>query len=169
MLLTIHSSALMAQTVVEGIEVKTQTNTYINRGSTTGTRSLVAVYKKNSIPSVYSTRDLKLYELSRYEYTADKPISKSVFEVFKINRLKELAGEVVIIKMYIDSLGKVLAIEYLINSKSKLTPIELERFEEVIKQKVSFKIPQYEKISEPLKPVVQSIHISKLLDHSFPY
>lgn len=87
-LLIIHSTVTQAQKGNQKVEVKAQQNTYVYEGSKTNPKSLLGIYRKNSIPSYYLSKDYKIKPLEHYLYTTEKPISKSVYEVFSTKDLK---------------------------------------------------------------------------------
>lgn len=146
-------------------EVKSFNSTYIYETHTSGTISMVSVQRKSSIPALYYDNKSQLASLSTYKYSSIKPISKSLFEAFGIKRLKVLSAEVFLLHMFIDKSGKVTGVRFLLKSDTKITVGELEKFEESIKKNVEFLLTDRDKkLTGPLAPVTQSIHIGKVLD-----
>lgn len=146
-------------------EVKAVNSTYVYETYTSGNTSMVSVKRKNSIPAIYSENKSQLASLSTYRYSSTKPISKSLVEAFGTKRLKELSAEIFLLHMFIDKSGSVTGVRFLLKSDTKINLSELEKFEDIIKKNVEFSLSEADKkLTGPLAPVTQSIHIGKVLD-----
>jgi len=164
----INSHIAVAQKIGKKMEVKAQNGVYVYTKLSSGGQVLVA--KKNSIPSV-SSNSSKVRHLSYSEYTAKKPVSKTIYEVFSDSRLKELLPEkVMLVNMYINNSGRVAAVEYYLNSNTEITVFELEKFENALKRNVSFKLSEEDSNSDKVfAPITQSIHFQQVLNKTFLY
>lgn len=165
--LTVSSLTVFAQKSNHPVEVKAEKNIYIYKRSNTG--ALTTVHRKNSIPTVYASPNSKLWPISNFEYTSDKPISKSLHEIFSSARLKELSAEFFFLNMYLNRSGKITALEYFIKDNTKITPFELEKLETAIKKNASFNLSKEDRDKAGiLAPVQQSISLKKVLNGTFP-
>ncbi|TZF82291.1 hypothetical protein FW774_16535 [Pedobacter sp. BS3] len=156
-------------------EIKAERNVYIynspedGRYKSTGPNKLISVYRKNSIPMAYD-KALNLSRLSNVAYATQKPITQSVMEVFSRGRLSELMQEKpLLVNMYINDKGKIIAIKYFINANSQITPVELEKLEDALKKNVSVTFVKDEDNKDLMWPISQTISFDKILNKTYRY
>src|SRR5690242_9650346 len=112
----------------KSVEVRATKSIYIYKH--TGPGDVIAIHRKNSI-STDDFKTTKLYRLSYFLFTTDKPISKSIFQVFSKPRLEDLKSERLLVNTFLNRSGKITAIEYYLQPDSKITVKELEKLEDV--------------------------------------
>lgn len=151
-------------------EIKTKKSTYIyeavkhdkyKRARPGG--GLISVEKKNSIPQIYSNPDTKLAYADVLGYTIDKPLTKSIAEVFSKERLKTLGSEKLVIDMYVDSSGKVIFVRYFLFPSSKVITTELESLEDALKKNIHFKLSKSS--NGPIAPVTSVVSFDRFYNN----
>jgi hypothetical protein len=155
-------------------EIKTKKSTYVYEPVEHGTYKsvrpgggLISVVKKNSIPQIYSNSNTKFTPVEVTGYTMDKPLTKSIAEVFSKERLKTLGSEKIIVNMYLDSSGKVISVRYLLYPTSKVVTTELESLEDAIKKNVQVKLSTVP--NGAIAPLTSVVRFDKFYSNKSPW
>ena len=88
-------------------------------------------------------------------------------QVFSDARLKELLPENILpMTFYLAPSGKVLEVEFLLNTNTSITATELEKLEKAIKVNVWFKLRPEEIKGEDFIDIGQGVRFSRILDRT---
>ena len=162
------TSTCFAQ-VKEG-EIKTKKSTYVYEivkhptyKSSRPEMVTITAVRKNSIPLIYSNSSTKLTRVEVLGYMSDKPLTRSIAEVFSKDRLKTLGSEKILVNMYVDSTGKVISVKYFLDGNSKVITTELESLEDALKRNVQFKLS--EAPSGPINPIASVISFDRFYNN----
>ncbi|HLR38632.1 MAG TPA: hypothetical protein VK084_11345 [Chitinophagaceae bacterium] len=163
LILCIFSDSLSAQTIEKLGQHKIDDHIYTV--SKYGHEGKFSVQENLTVISRVRKKSKNLTNIEFASFSSGETLNSAFIKVLGRDRIRELVPEgAVFLRLYFNTDGKILSVEFVLNKKSELTLKEINRLTIFIKNNVSFKIPSYvEKKSKLCTPLTQVIHFNKLL------
>jgi len=142
--------------------IKAENTTFNTLGSKYGKMDVV---NKNNI---YYNKIPKVSGMNfSFEFAGKLSLLDAFTQVFSDDRIRQLLPETgIFITFYINPEGKILEVSFMVGENTLITAAELEKLENIIKAKISFKVHSYNANGADFFPVNYNVKYKKILDRT---